>query len=136
MFIISKYFMAHTRNNNTVGNYIQQRTQLDYTHQRTSSRFAYTNDDIGLAGNGLLQGKIHAPMLSHNYIDVESSMRGLGLGNLEKMASGILVNDSAVPDKHTDAVPKQIPTNHLYKTPVVVMPCPLAIEKNQRPDLW
>ncbi len=115
--------MASDRSKNTAGNYAteqwsikQQVDSLMYANQ--SSGKAYTNH---YAGDGLLMGRMGPSVLSSNFADIESSLRGIG------------ANDLVNPRPACN--PEFIPLSSLSvidKAPVQ-MPEPLRIDPYQRP---
>lgn len=115
--------MASDRSKNTTGNYAaeqwsvkQQADALMYANQ--SAGQAYNNL---YAGDGLLMGRMGPMVLSTNFADIESSLRGIGANDL--------VN------KRPEITPEFVPMNSLsimQKTPMI-MPDPLRIDPYQRP---
>ena len=115
--------MASTRNKNTPGNYNLEQwskykinSELHYTYQ-PNGKSVMTN----LPGNGLLTGKIALSNLSQNYVDIESSLLGIGSTNL--------VNPlPAVKPKIYD-----LKSLNIFEKQDTFIPAPLKIQSNQRP---
>jgi hypothetical protein len=76
--------MASTRNKNTIGNYALE--QKSYKNNETYC--LYTNSQYGesystnLPGYGLLAGSLPRDKLSHNAVETESFLFGIGSTNL------------------------------------------------------
>lgn len=115
--------MSSTRNINTPGNYYLQQQQFkqnaNYTLY-TNSQYGYAYD-TKLPGNGLNPGQIPNDRMSHNAIDIESSLFGINSTNL--------VNPQ--PEVKPQLINLQ--TANIFKSAHVYIPEPLVIEKNQRP---
>lgn len=115
--------MASTRNKNTPGNYCQDQRQ----NTQTESWQLYANGanglayDTRLAGVGLNQGQMPWSTLSHNPVDIETFLFGIGSTNL--------VN----PVKPLTPELKCLKSANLFKKQDVIMPVPLAVSKTQRP---
>lgn len=122
--------MASSRNKNTFGDYNAE--QLDY--KRSFQHRTYIHGPNGvpvktfLPGNGLLPGRSPLTEFSYNSPttarDIESFLYGINSTNL--------VN----PQENITFQLKKLPTLDLYETPKTIMPDPLIVERNQRPDLW
>lgn len=116
--------MASTSNKNTTGNYYHEQKSnflnSEYiTYLNSGAGEAYTNH---FAGDGLLSGKNARSQLCHNYCDIESQLFGIGTTNL--------VNTY----KHVDPQLRHMKSlSIMQKTPVII-PEPLVIETNQRPN--
>jgi hypothetical protein len=115
--------MASTRNINTRGDYTLEqdrykssRNYNNYLHASQGCAFQPSIPTIGLMPN-------HMPRhtLSHNPIDIESSLFGINSTNL--------VN----PQKPIKPELKRIPTSVFFDRLPVYMPNPLVVENNQRP---
>jgi len=116
--------MASTRDINSKGNYQQEQKQL--SHFRDN--LAYYNSPNGHAYNTAFpehyrQGYIPADNFTHNSIDVESSLFGIGSSNLEE------TQKSVVPQF------KQIPTVSFFKTPEIIKGKKFKHLDNQRPSI-
>ena len=115
--------MASTRNKNTPGNYCLDQKQ----NTQSESWQLYTNGanglayDTRLAGTGLVQGQMPWSTLSHNPVDIETFLFGIGSTNL--------VN----PVKHLTPELKCLNSANLFKKQDIIMPIPLAASKTQRP---
>ena len=115
--------MASTLNKNTPGNYCLDQKQ----NTQSESWQLYTNGanglayDTRLAGTGLVQGQMPWSTLSHNPVDIETFLFGIGSTNL--------VN----PVKPLTPELKCLNSANLFKKQDVIMPIPLAASKTQRP---
>ena len=115
--------MASTRNKNTPGNYCLDQKQ----NTQSESLQLYTNGanglayDTRLAGTGLVQGQMPWSTLSHNPVDIETFLFGIGSTNL--------VN----PVKPLTPELKCLNSANLFKKQDIIMPIPLAASKTQRP---
>ena len=112
--------MASTRNKNTSSDYRLEQYNNDV---RANYIMSYGGEnDIQMAGNGLIQGRIFANKLSHNSVDIESFLRGINSTNL--------VNPAPLFEPQLRS---PLPTRNMFQNQPIVMPEPLIIEKNQRP---
>jgi len=115
--------MASTRNKNTYGNYALEQKQYSQNAQYT----LYANSQYGAAyntrlpGNGLLPAQIPWNKLSHNAADTESFLLGINSTNLVNPAP-CFVPEIA-----------KVRSVNIYDKPIVYIPEPLVVEKNQRP---
>ena len=115
--------MASTRNKNTQENYkIQQmnfRQMQDYElYENSQSGAAYSPS---LPVLGFNPSHMSRNDLAHNPIEIESSLFGINSTNL--------VN----PQNEVIPQPKILREEEFFKRPELIMPVPLAIERNQRP---
>ena len=117
--------MASTRNKNTPGNYNIEQTAL--TRQNEHVTFingyqgkSYTNH---FSGNGLLPGKRSCNELSYNPYDVEGFLFGIGSTNL--------VNPTTPPVVQL----KKLDSLNISDRLPTVVPAPLVMDRNQRPNL-
>jgi hypothetical protein len=115
--------MASTRNINTRGDYRLEenyyglgRIYNNYIHSAQGCAFQPSIPEIGITPNHMPRGT-----LSHNPIEIESMLFGIGSTNL------------VVPQKPIKPALKEIPTSKFFDRLIVHMPKPLVIEKNQRP---
>jgi hypothetical protein len=113
--------MASTRNKNTRGNYnLELKMDNDSQHYNLYKHSQYGEAvSTRLPGNGLLAGQIYMDKLSHNPIQIESFLFGINSTNLVNPESPL------VPQL------KSLETVDIYKTPSILMPVPLVIEKNR-----
>ena len=115
--------MASTRNKNTSGNYCLEQNEYNQFEAYT----LYKNSQYGeayntkLAGNGLNPGQIPWNKMSSNAPDIESFLFGVNSTNLVTKAPCFIPKL------------KILPCENLYEKPVIFIPEPLVIEKNQRP---
>ena len=118
--------MSSTRNKNTYGDYNLEKKMneniANYNlYPYSSNGFAYSP---AMPNNGLNMGNMHAYNLSYNATDIESSLRGINSTNLEES-----------PNPTFTAELKNIRTFDFIKKHDTIIPEPLVIEKNQRPNL-
>jgi len=123
IFII--YIMASTRNKNDRGNYRaeeqsrqSQRAYLIFENQANGK--AYSQN---FAGDGLLMGQMGPSVLSYNYTDIDSYLKGIGSSNL--------VN----PIPEIKPQMKELESLSIINKLQLIMPQSLRIDKNQRPLL-
>lgn len=112
--------MASTRNKNTQCNYnLEQKQNRQFELYNTQYGTSYNTE---FAGNGFMPGKLPREYLSQNSVDIESFLFGINSTNL-------------VNPKTDDFVPKinYLETANIYEKPVIYIPEPLVVEKNQRP---
>jgi hypothetical protein len=114
--------MASTRSKNTPGNYRAERNicnnTIDYLTNNTYS-FG-TPLTSYYAGDGLLQGRIASENLSHNNIDIETQLFGIGSTNL--------VNPKV---NQTPEIKPLQSLSVIDRIPILI-PEPLVIQPNQR----
>jgi hypothetical protein len=115
--------MASTRNNNTNGNYrLEQRnyhlanTYIGYEHSAYGQP-AYE----AIPCFGVTPSKMSRDTLSHNSIDIESYLRGIGSTNLVQPLEPVVPKFKSVQE-----------VSYYERLPLFV-PQPLVIENNQRP---
>lgn len=115
--------MASTRNKNTPGNYHLEQwskqkinNELHYTHQ-PNGKSVMTNHP----GDGLLTGKIASCNLSKNFVDIESSLFGIGSTNLVNPLPPIK------PDIY------DLKSLNVIEKQKIFIPEPLTVQSNQRP---
>jgi hypothetical protein len=115
--------MASTSNKNSKGNYVLE--QNAYSLARKYN--AYKNSSSGPAYKsaipelGYMPSRMSCDEWSHNAIDIESQLRGIGSTNLVKP------KENVVPQlKSLEFVP-------FFRHVPMIMPKPLVIEKGQRP---
>jgi len=117
--------MASTRNINYPGNYCLEQKQYS-----DSARYTlYPNSQYGAAydtmmpGNGVNPGQIPGNQLSNNAVQIESFLFGINSTNLVD------------PKPHyIEPELKNLGTvNFFERSPRIMVPQPLVIEKNQRP---
>jgi len=115
--------MASTRSKNTPGDYRAERNitnnSVDYLTNKTYSYGSPLTSYY--PGDGLLQGKVASENLSHNNIDIETQLFGIGSTNLVNAK----VNQSPeLKPLHSLSVIDRLP---------IIIPEPLVIRKDQRP---
>jgi hypothetical protein len=117
--------MASTRNKNDRGNYKSeemgrqdQRLYLAFENQGNGK--AYTNH---FAGDGLLMGQMGPSVLSHNYADIDSYLKGIGSTNLVSTLPEI---KPRIKELESVSIINKIP---------LIIPRDLRVDKNQRPML-
>jgi hypothetical protein len=118
--------MTSTSKRNYNGNYDAEQRQFQdhlayqqYIHN--SNGQAYTNN---LPGIGLLPGQIYSANLSHNNIDVESFLRGIGSANLVNPELSSL---NIKPDLISLA------SLNIHEKLPVILPKDIIVEQNVRP---
>jgi hypothetical protein len=118
--------MASTRNINYPGNYCLEQKQ----HTDSAGYTLYPYSQYGSAyktsmpGNGICPGQIPGSNLSNNSVEIESFLFGINSTNLVT-----LKKPSIVPDF------KCLGQVNLYEKHTTIIPRPLYIEKNQRPNI-
>lgn len=117
--------MASTRNKNTQGNYCLDQRQYSQMqnwslYENSSHGKAY---DTKLSGTGLNPGQMPWTTLSHNPADIESFLFGINATNL--------VN----PSPNLTPELKCLESANLFKMRDTIMPVPLVVPKNQRPNI-
>jgi hypothetical protein len=117
--------MASTRNRNDRGNYqaeehalSEQRSWLSFRNQGNGQ--AFTNN---YAGDGLLMGKMGPMVLSRNYVDIDSYLKGVGSTNL------------VTPVGPVQPQYKELESLAIIEKTPLIMPEPLRHIKYQRPLL-
>lgn len=117
--------MASTRNRNTPGNYQIEQWSLEQSRIHQSYTYQPNGQAITthFAGDGLIGQWMPSNLLSENYVDVETFLRGTGSTNL------------VTPKADTQIETKPISQLAIYERTPLVIPKPLYIEPNQRP-LW
>ena len=117
--------MASTRNRNTAGNYcLEQRQNIRATQWNLYENGAGGNAyNTQFAGTGLNPGRMAADNLSKNATDTETFLWGIGSTNLVK------------PRDTFEPQITQLSSFNLYKKEKTIMPVPLVVPKNQRPNL-
>lgn len=111
--------MASTRNKNTPGNYFLEMQQHTLQNSyRLNSRYGIAHH-TQLPGNGLLPSKLPREHLSNNAIDIESYLFGVNSTNLVNLE----------PILHPSL--NRLSVHHMYQPDPIIMPTPLAIEKNR-----
>ena len=115
--------MASTRNKNDRGNYKSeeqgresQRLYLMYKNQGNGQ--AFTNH---YAGDGLLGGQMGPLVLSSNFADIDSFLKGTGSTNL------------VMPQNTIQLMSKELESVSVIDRLPVLIPEPLKMDKHQRP---
>jgi len=115
--------MASTRNKNTQENYkIQQmnfRQLEDYELYENSQSGAAFSPSLPVLGFN--PSRMSRNDLAHNPIEIESSLFGINSTNLVNPQNKVVPQQKTLPEKE------------FFKRQELIMPNPLAIEKNQRP---
>lgn len=116
--------MASTRNKNTKTDYQLEKRNNQWLIEYNTS-LLQVDQPYCYVGDGLVSGgRVDASKLSHNAVDIESSLRGYDTNDLEHEQPRI-----------QPQLRSCIKSLHMYKKPVTYMPDPLIIEANQRPTL-
>lgn len=89
-----------SRNNNTKENY-----HLEQKQNQSASNYIFYNPHITpqLQGNGIGITKLHSSMLSVNYIDIDSDLKGIGTCNFVE------------PQNKVEYMPKHLPFLDIYE---------------------
>lgn len=122
---LSVIYMASTRNRNDTGNYKSEQRALEsqrlyacYQHQGNGQAFS-----TYLAGDGLLAGSMGPSVLSRNFADIDSFLKGTGSTNLVSPMAPIQPQLKTVESvSFIDRVP-------------LIMPQPMKHLSDQRPLL-
>lgn len=113
--------MASTRNKNTMGNYrLEQRQNRLSEEYRLHPQYG-TAYSTHLPGDGFLPARMPWNQLSHNAVETETFLFGIGSTNL--------VNP---PPCFTPQI-AQLSSAHLFQKSPVIMPEPLVLDSPQRP---
>lgn len=112
--------MASTRSKNTPGNYkIEQNAYID-RHVNIMNITKQTPEIKAFPGNGLLQGKVASRDLANNYVDIESTLFGIGSTNLVQTLPLVTPEINIHPS-----------LNIIDKIPMFI-PAPLTVNTNER----
>lgn len=116
--------MTDTRNKSQRGNYeLEQKGNMlyyDYLGNRENHYGEATTTYF--AGNGLLSGRVASIGLANNACDIESMLRGIGSCNL------VSAQSAPTPDiRHLKSL-------DIIETQAVILPNPLIVQKDQRPQ--
>lgn len=114
--------MSSTRNKNSPGDYLLEQRGHNHIQSYLSCSSYGEPTNVYFAGDGLLMGRIPANHLSNNHCDIETQLFGIGSSNL------VTPKQNAMPD-----IKSVKSLNIIDKTPVI-LPDPLVVEKNQRPQ--
>jgi hypothetical protein len=114
--------MASTRLRNAPGDYkIQERNKAT---AREYLAYDYKTNASILPNAGINMGRIPAYLLSNNQADIDSFLKGTYFNNLEDPRRGF-----------TPRIKKVNEVSYFEKDPVL-MPEPLIVERNQRPEIF
>jgi hypothetical protein len=114
--------MASTRFRNCPGDYkIQERNKAN---AREWVSYDYKTNASILPNAGINMGRIPAYLLSNNQADIDSFLKGTYFNNLEDPRRGF-----------TPRIKKVKEVSYFEKDPVL-MPEPLIVERNQRPEIF
>jgi len=115
--------MSSTRNKNASGDYLmEQQSNKAGCKYSTYENSAYGKaNTTHFAGDGLIMGRIAPTNLSHNACDIESQLFGIGSTNL------------VTPKKEVQPDLKTVESLNVIDKLPVILPQPLALDKNQRP---
>lgn len=112
--------MASTRTKNTLGNYqMEQKGYID-RHSNIMNITKQTPEIKVFPGNGLLHGKVASRDLANNYVDIESTLFGIGSTNLVQPLPPV-----------TPEINFQPSLNIIRKIPMII-PAPIYVDTNQR----
>jgi len=128
--------MAATRNKNTPGNYFLEQRQLRAIRDNLIYPHAVEAYDTRLPGEGFLPCHLPRDHLSHNSLDTESFLFGIGSTDLAKQVDterGVL--NPALPfvpqQRHTTAA--ALEANLVTRNRTLLLPDPLRIDPTARP---
>lgn len=115
--------MASTRSKNTPGDYIAERNinnnSVDYF---TNKSYSYGSPLTSYyPGDGLLQGRVASEILSHNNIDIETQLFGIGSTNL------VSPKINQIPEI------KPLQSLSIIERHSIIIPEPLIVHPDQRP---
>jgi hypothetical protein len=114
--------MASTRNKNTASDYkVEQLQNLRYKEQQCSA--VNLGNTACYPGNGVGCGQVHGQFLSHNYMDIESELRGISYNLVEK-------REKVVPQLISL---KTLAIYQGHQSQDVIFPAPLIVDKYNRP---
>jgi len=112
--------MASTRNRNTREDYCLEKNKQQRYNDFQDYKYSRHNYDPKTPGFGYLPAQINGKDLSHNYVNIESQLFGIGANDLENP------RQQQVPDyKHMNELTR------IEQEPVIE-PRPFYIEPNQR----
>lgn len=112
--------MASTRNKNTKEDYNLEKNRNTHLTEMQSYKYSRHNYDPKLPGLGLMPAQINGKDISHNYVNIESQLFGIGANDLENP------RPQQTPDyKHMNEVA-------MVEQEDIILPRPLYIERNQR----
>ena len=112
--------MASTRNKNTKEDYCLEKQKNSLYNSYQDYKYSRHNYDPKMPGFGFTPTQIPGKDLSHNYVNIESQLFGIGANDLEN------------PRKQETPDYKCMRERTLVEKEPVLMPDPLVIEKNQR----
>ena len=117
--------MSSTRSRNTTGDYrAEQNTNNNNVDYLINKGYSYGQPlTTYLPGNGLLQGRVASENLSHNSVDIETQLFGIGSTNL------------VTPKSYQIQELKSLQSLSIIEKLPVILPEPLVIQSNQRPYL-
>tara|TARA_B110000483_G_scaffold201827_1_gene243108 strand:- start:2445 stop:2798 length:354 start_codon:yes stop_codon:yes gene_type:complete len=112
--------MASTRNNNTPGNYQAEQISLKHDAEYKVYENYGKPKEVCLPGNFILSGRMASENLSHNSVDIESSLFGINSTNLVKPAAPVNPEIKMLPslnmaDKKPVIVMEPTPANVTHK---------------------
>jgi hypothetical protein len=118
--------MTSTRNKNTQLNYNLEKSNTEKIFREN----IYSHSSYGrpisecIPSLGYMPSHISREALSHNSIDIESQLRGIGSTNLETHCERIIPNITNLEFK-----------DFFDRPQTIIMPYPMVYEINQRPAL-
>lgn len=120
--VFTHIIMSSTRNKNTQGDYFLEQARFHDHLSYNQYQGHGVNDTTYLPDQGLLAGKLHGSLLSHNNHDIESYLYGIGSTNLVSLAPH-------------EITPQLKTLKHLSVSDKLyfVMPEPLVVKKHERP---
>ena len=112
--------MSSTRNKNTHTDYCLEKQKTSRYNDYQNYKYSRHNYDPKMPGFGFTPTQIPGKDLSHNYVNIESQLFGIGANDLENQRA------TETPDM------KNMSEFTLTEKSPVLMPRPLVVEKNQR----
>lgn len=113
--------MASTSHRNSIGTYEEEQKK----HQRMRDYDFYGGQNVNfntcLPGNGVINAKQHPSILSHNSVDIESNLLGIGASNLTQKIAAFVPKI------------KHLPSLSFHDQRKVQLPEKLHVPLNQRP---
>ena len=114
--------MTDTRKKSQKGDYeLEQHGNTQYSGYLESRDYS-TPAATYFAGNGLLSGRVASVGLANNACDIESMLRGIGTCNM------VSAQSAPTPDI------RQLKSLDIIETQAVILPNPLIVQKDQRPQ--
>jgi hypothetical protein len=114
--------MACSRNKSNIGDYALYKQNMMNQHQISMDRSFYVPPHTYHPGFGLLSARIPRDQLSHNAIDIETALFGIGSGNFEFPQDPVYPNLKSLPS--ISIADHRVP---------FLLPAPIHVSTNNRP---